>query len=241
MVPKRVVNWFDNGVTEEFLQITVAKPLKNGRAALACTPNHLIRTPSGWVEAGKLKVGDRRYGGAASLPVRLSVVRPTRNTHGRRSSFASTKSGLGARLRYSHCEDQTEYADWKASLFANVRSTRLVRKDRVVTFDFQTMPELAELRENVYVDGKKVFDDDYFKSLTPVSLALWYMDDAHFAIRSKGVQKRTEGLTGRVEIGVQSMEERTQERLVDYLADTWGIRGTLKKKGARQTAAITFH
>ena len=92
----------------------------------------------------------------------------------------------------------------------------------------------------IYVDGKKVFDDNYLKSLTPVSLALWYMDDAHFAIRSKGVQKRTEGLTGRVEIGVQSMEERTQERLVEYLADTWGIRGTLKKKGARQTAAITF-
>ena len=59
MVPKRVVNWFDNGATEEFLQITVAKPAKNGRAQLACTPNHLIRTPGGWVEAGDLKVGDR--------------------------------------------------------------------------------------------------------------------------------------------------------------------------------------
>src|SRR5580692_6811918 len=32
MIPKRVVNWFDNGVTDEFLQITVAKPMKNGRA-----------------------------------------------------------------------------------------------------------------------------------------------------------------------------------------------------------------
>ena len=45
MVPKRVVSWFDNGKTEEFLQITVAKPDKNGRAQFACTPNHLIRTP----------------------------------------------------------------------------------------------------------------------------------------------------------------------------------------------------
>ncbi len=59
IVPKRVVNWFDNGVTDKFLQITVAKPMKNGRAQLACTENHLIRTPSGWREAGKLKVGDR--------------------------------------------------------------------------------------------------------------------------------------------------------------------------------------
>ena len=52
-----MVNWFDNGVTEEFLQITVTKPLKNGVAQLGCTPNHLIRTPHGWVEAGKFKVG----------------------------------------------------------------------------------------------------------------------------------------------------------------------------------------
>ena len=59
IVPKRIVNWFDNGTTDRFLQITVAKPAKNGRAQLACTSNHLIRTPGGWCEAGELKVGDR--------------------------------------------------------------------------------------------------------------------------------------------------------------------------------------
>ncbi len=32
IVPKRVVNWFDNGTTDEFLQITVARPDKNGWA-----------------------------------------------------------------------------------------------------------------------------------------------------------------------------------------------------------------
>ena len=56
IVPKRVGNWFDNGTTDKFLQITVAKPMKNGRAQMACTSNHLIRTPSGWREAGGLKV-----------------------------------------------------------------------------------------------------------------------------------------------------------------------------------------
>jgi len=52
MVPKRVVNWFDNGDTDQFLQITVAKPMKNGRPN-CLHPNHLIRTPQGWVEAGE--------------------------------------------------------------------------------------------------------------------------------------------------------------------------------------------
>ena len=136
MVPKRVVNWFDNGVTEEFLQITVAKPAKNGRAQLACTPNHLIRTPGGWVEAGELKVGDRVL---EALPHYLSEFQMTalRGTLMGDGALSPTRSGRGARFRYTHCEKQTDYADWKASLFANVESSRFVRDDKVVTYDFQ--------------------------------------------------------------------------------------------------------
>lgn len=240
LVPKRVVNWFDNGPTVEFLKITVAKPTQNGRAELACTSNHLIRTPTGWVEAGKLKVGDRVL---EALPHYLSDFQwaALRGTLMGDGAVSPSQNGHGARLRFSHCEAQTEYADWKASLFGNVGSTRRVRPDNVVTFDFQPLPELAPFRQSVYVDRKKVLDDDYLKSLTPLSLALWYMDDAHLAIRSKGLQKRTEGLSGRVEICVEAMEEHTRERLVEYLADTWGVVATLKKKGARESSCLIFN
>ena len=239
VVPKRVINWFDNGVTEEFLQFTVAKPTKNGRAQFGCTPNHLIRTPSGWVEAGNLKVGDRVL---EALPHYLSDFQWTalRGTLMGDGAVSPTRSGHGARFRYSHCEQQTEYADWKASLFSNLDVSRHVRKDGVVTFDFTPLPELAELRRDVYRGGKKYFDDDYFKTLTPLSIALWYMDDANFTVRSKGVQQRTKGLTGRAVICVEAMETTTQERLVTYLADSWGIQATLKLSGAGKKAILEF-
>ena len=239
MVPKRVVNWFDNGRTEEFLQITVAKPMKNGRAQLACTSNHLIRTPGGWVEAGKLKVGDRVL---EALPHYLSDFQLTalRGTLMGDGALSPTRSGHGARFRYTHCAAQTEYADWKASLFANVSSSRNVRTDGVVTYDFKPLPELADMRQSVYVEGKKVLDDDYLKSLSPLSLALWYMDDASFSVRSKGVQVRTEGHSGRVSICVEAMEEQTRERLVAYLADTWGIKADLTSQGTRDQAVLVF-
>jgi recombination protein RecA len=99
---------------------------------------------------------------------------------------------------------------------------------------------LAALRHSVYVDGKKVLDDDYLKSLTPLSLALWYMDDAHFSVRSKGLQERTAGLSGRITICVEAMERETRERLVSYLADTWGVRATLRESGAAKKAILTF-
>jgi recombination protein RecA len=239
VVPKRVVNWFDNGKTEEFLNITVAKPIKGGRVALACTANHLVRTPSGWVEAGKLKVGDRVL---EALPHYLSDFQwsALRGTLMGDGALSPTRSGFAARFRYSHGGAQAEYADWKASLFANVGSSRHARPDGVVTYDFQPLPELADLRQSVYLEGKKYLDDDYFKSLTPLSLALWYMDDAHFAVRSKGVQQRTEGLSGRATICVQAMEEGTRDRLVSYLADTWGIHVALRAGGARKQATLIF-
>ena len=121
VVPKRVVNWFDNGKTDEFLQITVAKPAKNGRAQFACTPNHLIRTPGGWQEAGKLKVGDRVL---EALPHYLSEFQwqALRGTLMGDGAVSPSRSGHGARFRYSHCAKQAAYADWKASLFANLGS-----------------------------------------------------------------------------------------------------------------------
>ncbi len=240
IVPKKVVNWFDNGNTDEFLQISVVKPSTNGKAQFGCTPNHLIRTPGGWVEAGQLKVGDRVL---EALPHYLSDFQMTalRGTLMGDGAISPTRSGNGARFRYTHCGDQTEYADWKASLFANVGSSRFVRKDDVVTYDFQPMSELAEMRQDVYVDGKKVFSDDYLKSLTPLSLALWYMDDANFSLRSKGVQKRTEGGTGRVTICVEAMEVATRERLLAYLADTWDLHAKLIASGAARKAVLVFN
>jgi recombination protein RecA len=239
IVPKRVVNWFDNGTTDHFLQITVAKPAKNGRAQLACTPNHSIRTPSGWREAGELKVGDRVL---EALPHYLSdfqweVLRGTLMGDG---ALSPSRSGHGARFRYSHSGKQMAYADWKASLFANLGSSRKVRADEVVTYDFQPLPELASLRQDVYVDKKRVFDDDYMKRLSPLSLALWYMDDGNLTIRSKGVQKRTAGLTGRTTICIEAMEPATRERLVAYLADTWGIEAKLVASGAAKKAVLVF-
>jgi recombination protein RecA len=239
VVPKKVVSWFDNGTTEEFLQITVAKPAKNGRAQFGCTPNHLIRTPGGWVEAGRLKVGDRVM---EALPHYLSEFQMAalRGALMGDGALSASRSGLGARFRYSHCAAQTEYADWKASLFANVDSTRHVREDGVVTYDFSPLPELADLRRSVYVKGKKVLDDDYLKGLSPLSLALWYSDDANLSMRSKGVQQRTGELTGRATICVEAMEPASRNRLVAYLADTWGIRAQLVESGNVRKAVLKF-
>jgi recombination protein RecA len=88
--------------------------------------------------------------------------------------------------------------------------------------------------------GKKVLSWDYLKRLTPLSLAIWYMDDATFSLRSKGLQERTVGGSGRVEICVEAIEQTSRERLQAHLADTWGIQARLSQKGRRKMAYLTF-
>ena len=240
VVPKRVVDWFDNGRTDEFLEVTVAKPGGNGKARFAATPNHLVRTPSGWREAGDLKVGDRVL---QAVPHHLSAFQweALRGAMMGGGAVSASGDGHAARLTYSHDAAQSAYGDWKASLLANLTSRRRVsRRDGSVRYDFEALAELDELRRSVHADGKKVFDDEYLKELTALSLALWYMDDATFTLRSEGPRAPASGGTGRAEICVTGMERATRARVAEYLSGTWGLRATLVGPGPAGRVVLRF-
>jgi recombination protein RecA len=229
-VSRRVVNWFDNGPTAEFLRFTVARGSGNGRSQFSVTPNHLISTPHGWEHAGELAVGDTVL---QAVEHKLSafqwdVILGSLLGDG---SLSPSRSGHGARFRIGHGQKQTEYADWKASLFANLKVSRSTNDKGAVFHDVQPLPELAELRRAVYLGGQKVLSWDYLKRLTPLSIALWYQDDGSFQLRSKGLQDRTAGGSGRSEICVQAIEAGSRQRLRDLLADTWGIEAKLVERG----------
>ena len=171
VVPKRITNWFDNGRAEQFLQFTVARGGGNGKAQFACTPNHQIRTPAGWREAQELLPGDRVM---QSVPQYLSDFQWQVLLGGLMGdgALSPSRSGHGARFRFGHGVKQEAYADWKASLFANVGLSRSTNVKGAVFYDMKPLPELAELREAVYIAGKKVLSADYLKRLTPLSLAV---------------------------------------------------------------------
>jgi recombination protein RecA len=237
IVPRRVVNWFDNGRTDEFIRFTVAKGGGNGRSQFACTPNHLVRTPGGWREARQLAVGDQVL---QAVPHHMSEFQweVLLGSLMGDSALSPTRSGHGARLRWGHGSRQVGYGEWKASLFSGVNIGRSAGKRGAVHWDMQPLPELAELRRAVYLGGKKVLSWDYLKRLTPLSLAIWYMDDAHFSLRSKGKQVRTRGGSGRVEICVEALEASSRTRLLEHLADTWKVRGKLLERAGK--AVIQF-
>src|SRR5207249_2509748 len=56
--PKRIVDYYNNGETDEWLQFEVAAAGGSGVRKFACTPNHLIFTPEGEKSAEEIAEGD---------------------------------------------------------------------------------------------------------------------------------------------------------------------------------------
>jgi recombination protein RecA len=241
IVPRRVVNWFDNGNADSFLQFTVARSGGNGKAQFAATPNHLVRTPAGWRQAGELFAGDRVL---VAEPQRLSeqqnqVVLGSLMGDGNLSPNRRGRNGV--RFRLGHGARQRDYLEWKASLLGNIPSSSRTDSRGAGFVDFTPLPELGELQRAVYFgDGKKYLTEEYLKALTPLALAVWYMDDGSFSVRSEGKQQRTLGGSGRIQICVEAMSEGSRVRLRDYLHDTHGLDVRLRLSGSRQKAVLTF-
>jgi recombination protein RecA len=241
IVGRKVTNWFDNGPTDQFLQFTVEKSGGNGRAQFAATANHLIQTPGGWREAGELLPGDRVV---QAETARLSdqqwqVV--LGGLLGDANLSPNRRDRHGVRLRLGHGARQAPYLDWKVSMLGNVGCSRRTNAQGAVFADFTPLPELGELQQVVYLgDGKKHITWDYLKALTPLALAVWYMDDGSFTLRSKGLQARTEGGSGRVDFCVEAMSPGSRDRLVQYLKDSHGLDCAVTLSGTRQKAVLRF-
>jgi recombination protein RecA len=245
IVPKKVVNWFNNGATEEFLHFVVERAgggSGHGRAIMDLTRNHLVRTPGGWREAGEIAIGDRVMLAQPQLlsPSQWQLILGSLMGDGNLSRPVR-RDDHSARFRMGHGAKQAAYLDWKLSLLANIPHTRTVNAKGAVFGDVTPLSELAELREAVYFgDGKKHLSWEYLKTLTPFALAVWYMDDGCLTVRSKGVQERTRGGSGRIEICLEAMSPGSQERLVQYLGDTHGLNARIRIRGAQRVSILQF-
>jgi len=241
VVARKVVNWFDNGPTDHFLHFRVARAQGSGaNIGFSVTPNHLVRTPGGWREAGELIAGDRvmqevtQYLSDQQWQVILGGLMGD-------SALSPSKSGHAARLRWEHGAKQEAYADWKRSMLGNIPVAKSSDDRGAVFYDSKPLAELSELRRVMYLTGdRKTLTSEYLKALTPLALAVWFMDDGCFTVRSKGLQARTKSGSGRVEICVEAFTEGSQERLAEHLRDEYDLDVQIRHAGKRGMAVLSF-
>jgi recombination protein RecA len=177
--PRRVVNWFDNGRTERFLQFEVEGGL-SGRRRFAATENHVVFTPEGTRRAGTLREGDRVLVGVEDYLL----------TDDQRQLLLGGSLGDGslrrtgthtATFRVGHGVAQKDYLGWKHRMLAPLART-IGPVGRGFGFDTLATPALADLRAELYdADGHRTASAWALDRLDARGLAVWYGDDGSFA------------------------------------------------------------
>ena len=234
MVSAPVTGWYNNGKTDNFLQITAYDPSGSGVAHVSCTPNHPIMTPTGWRRAEELRKGDLVMTAVTHRLNNLQreIIRGSLLGGGNLSS-TNRHNSMGVRFRLRHGLKQEAYLRWKASFFANIPHTLYADK-KSIKLDLTPLPELYAMRNAMYRNGRKVLTPDFLAALTPLSLAIWYQDDAHLAVRNKAGDK------GHIAICVEAIEERSREALQALLRERYGITVRLHTHGVRKQHLFSF-
>lgn len=132
-----------------------------------------------------------------------AIPREVRNFNSKKASFnlsdiqkavlAGTLLGDGAlkkrgkfhRLHIKHSYNQLFFVKYKRKIFANITSmeTRIfkqkVKKKEYKFAEFVTLthPEFSRFYREYYPNEKKTISQKIAKQLTPLSLAVWFMDD----------------------------------------------------------------
>ncbi len=216
--PRKIVNWFDNGRTEHFLQFVVAHNEGDGRSTFACTPNHQLLTDTGWKEASEIRADEALISGVMHYltPEHWDIIRGSLLGDGafRRIMAHNTQ------FRVGHGAAQTEYCLWKESLFAGVIGWQGTNAKGGHSFDTIPMYELTAFRDTNYSGTGKDPSIETINSLNPLALAIWYLDDGTF-------DKDREN---RCSISCPGIPLAKQELLVARL-QAMGIPATLRVRG----------
>jgi recombination protein RecA len=180
IAPRRVVEWYDNGETDEWLQFEVEAAGGLGVRKFACTPNHLIFTPDGEKHAEEIDAGDEVLTAVKHYDLRedqLKLILGSMLGDGS-LRFASDHN---AHFRVGHGERQIEYCEWKNEMLAPF-ANKIGRTGKGFGFDTIPMHQLAWLHDAVSaVDGGRTVSDELIRQLDERSIAAWYCDDGSFS------------------------------------------------------------
>ncbi|MGH2450710.1 MAG: recombinase RecA [Candidatus Limnocylindria bacterium] len=227
VVSRPVVGWFNNGPTADFRVVTVHKPSGNGRAQFSATPDHEVLTPEGFGRVRDLRAGDPVLMAQwfRLSPFQHEVIAGSLMGDGS-LSLPKRPESRGVKFRLGHGPKQRAYLEWKVSLFANIPGSFWARVDGKAFWDSTPMPELHDIRQKVYRLGVKRFDQAFFDGLTPLGLAIWYLDDGSLTVRGRRE-------SGRIAICVEAMSRDSQDRLVGSLRDRWGVEARVHDIGEK--------
>ena len=241
LVHRRVTGWYASPLAGRRvfrLSYRSAKHAGAGQVSIQLTGDHEVLTDRGFIAVEHLPHGAKIATGHGLSRVAHDVVCGTLLGDGHLTAAQST-------LSFSHSTRQQTYAQFKAELLAEL-APRLNRLDvaavaggpiayPVVHVRTLAHRSLRLLRTSFYEPKKRV-PWWMAERLSPLMVAIWFMDDGHLRVRP--------GKRPRAEIATYDFSEEDHQILVAGLARLGlqaGVRGTRPKLvfGVPETVALS--
>lgn len=136
-----------------------------------------------------------------------------------------------ARFSFRHSVTQKDYFDWKVRQLAEISSEKNVFEQPAdgfgtstkLRFQSRAMEVLTELHLLTHKRGKLNIRRKWLNQMTPLSLAIWWLDDGSLIGNGrKGV------------ICTDGFNEADQRVLAQYLHKVWGVRVKIGTTGRRR-------
>ena len=133
-------------------------------------------------------------------------------------------------FKLSHSVEQREYLEWKVKLLDKFQIKNNGIKEYISTCGYNigkgvlysqmsVIPTIKALRRTVYIP-KKTITRKLLNWLTPLEIAIWYMDDGHINVNTS---KQRSSIQHTIKIAT-CVDENTVEVIIQYFLDIWNIK-----------------
>lgn len=133
-------------------------------------------------------------------------------------------------FKIAHSESQRKYLEWKVQQLKNngirnngiksyIKTTGYKSGVSVYYTQLNVIPFIKVLRRVIYKDKKIIGNRKILNRLTPMGVAIWYMDDGHINIR-----KDKNGKIHGFYIKISTCEPKEEvQTIIDYFKEQWNI------------------
>ena len=133
-------------------------------------------------------------------------------------------------FKLSHSIEQKEYLEWKVKLLDKFKIKNNGIKEYISTCGYNigkgvlysqmsVIPTIKALRRTIYIP-KKTITRKLLNWLTPLEIAIWYMDDGHINVNTS---KQRSSIQHTIKIAT-CVDEITVEIIIQYFLDVWNIK-----------------
>ena len=144
-------------------------------------------------------------------------------------------------FKLSHCKEQRDYLEWKIEQLKNAGLRNNGLKEYISTCGYNigkgvlysqmsVIPTIKALRRTIYIP-KKTITRKLLNWLTPLEIAIWYMDDGHINYR------KTNGKVHGFYIKIATCIPKEElQIIIDYFKEVWNIEFYMFHEGKKENS-----